>query len=356
MSSFDHPLRLKLFSRIRIFAAYLLGVNDLRLINTPSDYELAVLPLRVLDPELPDFAWSVISRFRPRLETPHQWATIREFVIRVVLHARPRQFDTTRRLMTMVTRYTAWVWATTGAELIPEKIFTPHLLRRFVEQGLNHHSDAYRFDMTRHVGSLVESLTGKPATRRTLTKGASNLSVYTSKELARFCSWALSRNTDRRRHNAYSILAMCGGAGLSSAELIEVRIEDITSSGPNRFIHVRGTHPRTVPIWMVWHHTVDRAIDNRTSGFLFRGNRSEEYPPRLVQSFLSENTWELRPSPARLRLTWIVKQLEQNLPLPVLLEIAGFSDAAALNTYLQHLKPANVNDYLRQITGEEDSR
>jgi integrase len=166
----------------------------------------------------------------------------------------------------------------------------------------------------------------------------------------------LSRNTDRRRHNAYSILALCGGAGLTAAELVDARIEDITTEGRHLFVNVNGTHPRRVPIWAPWHSTLHRAIDDRTSGHLFHGNRSEEYPPRLVQQFLDENIWELRPSPTRLRLTWVVRQIENDLPLSVLLAICGFTNASALNAYRRHLSPRAVSDFLGLITGEEVAR
>ena len=353
------PSLLKLLWEIAeksVSAAPIQVMENIRLIDTPSTYELEVAHLRGIDPGLPDFAWSVISKFRPRLETPAQWTAIRPFAISTVLRQKPREFDASRRLMTIVTRYTAWVWATTGAELTPERVFKAALVTRFVEQRLANHSPAYRFDVTRHLCSTMESLTGVRGRRLPMPPASRNMVPYSAKAMGQFHSWALSRNSDRRRHNAYSILALCGGAGLTAAELVGARIEDISTQGHRVFVQVNGTRARRVPILDTWYRVLDRAIDGRTDGDLFHGNRSEEYPPRLVQSFLSEQSFDLRVSPSRLRLTWVVRQLEHNLPLPVLLDIAGFSNASAVNAYLRHLTPQVTADFLDTIAGAEANR
>jgi len=321
-----------------------------------SDYEMAVAELRALDPNMPDLDWGLVSRFRPRLETPAQWQAIRPFVISVVLMTQPRDFNPVRTSMTILTRYIAWVWATTGAELRFEKIFTQRFLDAFVEIGIADRSPAYRFDVYRRIAVLIEKQTDVRLKRIPEPEPSDKMVPYTAAEIARFQSWALGQNSDRRRHNAYSILALCGGAGLSAAELIDTRVEHLTNDGVHTTVSVQGKRPRIVPIATSWLPALAKAVDGRLDGYLFHGNRGEEYPPRLVQGYLSEQKWDLRVSAARLRLTWIIQQFENDLPLAVLKEVCGFKNFASVDRYMHLIATRSANDFFEQVAGSAVSR
>ncbi|WP_141989414.1 tyrosine-type recombinase/integrase [Rhodoglobus vestalii] len=341
------------FSKV---AALIRGMTEKLRPTDISDYQMAVAHLRELDPGMPDLDWGIVSKFRPRLETPAQWEAIRSFVISIVLMTQPRDFNPVRTAMTVLTRYVAWVWATTGAELRFEKIFTQRLLDAFVEIGLADRSPAYRFDVHRRIAVLIEKQTDARLKRIPEPAPSKKMVPYTSAELARFQSWALGQNSDRRRHNAYSILALCGGAGLSAAELIDTRIEHLATDGVHITVSVQGSRPRVVPISTTWHPALARAVDGRSTGYLFHGNRGEEYSPRLVQSYLSEQKWDLRVSASRLRLTWIIQQFDNDLPLAVIKEVCGFINLASVDRYLHLIAPRPAGDYFEQIAGSAVTR
>jgi integrase len=341
----------KIVSDLAGIAALIRCMTEKPVSKDISDYAMAVAELRALDPNMPDLDWGLVSKFRPRLETPAQWEAIRSFVISIVLMTQPRGFNPVRTAMTILTRYIAWVWATTGAELSFEKIFTQRLLDAFVQTGLADRSPAYRFDVYRRIAVLIEKQTDTRLKRIPEPAPSDNMVPYTAAEIARFQSWALGQNSDRRRHNAYSILALCGGAGLSAAELIDTRVEHLANEGVHTTVSVQGKRPRIVPIATAWLPALAKAVDGRLDGYLFHGNRGEEYPPRLVQGYLSEQKWDLRVSAARLRLTWIIQQFENDLPLAVLKEVCGFKNFASVDRYMHLIAPRPANDYFDLIAG-----
>ncbi|MBH0009583.1 tyrosine-type recombinase/integrase [Salinibacterium sp. SWN1162] len=346
----------KILAGFAKFAALIQGMRKKLRVNDISDYQMAVADLRQLDPNMPDLDWAIVSKFRPRLETPAQWQAIRPFVISVVLMTQPRDFNPVRTSMTILTRYIAWVWATTGTELRFEKIFTQRFLDAFVEIGIADRSPAYRFDVYRRIAVLIEKQTDLRLKRIPEPEPSDKMVPYTASEIARFQSWALGQNSDRRRHNAYSILALCGGAGLSAAELIDTRVEHLTNDGVHTTVTVQGKRPRIVPIATAWLPALAKAVDGRLDGYLFHGNRGEEYPPRLVQGYLSEQKWDLRVSAARLRLTWIIQQFEKDLPLAVLKEICGFKNFASVDRYMHLIAARSTGDFFEQVAGSVVAR
>jgi integrase len=341
----------KIVGELSNVAALIRGMTEKLRPNNISNYQMAVAGLRELDPDMPDLDWGLVSKFRPRLETPDQWEAVRSFVISIVLMTQPRGFNPVRTAMTVLTRYIAWVWVTTGAELRFDKIFTQRLLNAFVETGLADRSPAYRFDVHRRIAVLIENQTDTRLKRMPEPAPSKKMVPYTTAEIARFQSWALGQNSDRRRHNAYSILALCGGAGLSAAELIDTRVEHLATDGIHITVSVQGKRPRIVPIATAWRPALTKAVDGRASGYLFHGNRGEEYPPRLVQAYLSEQKWDLRVSAARLRLTWMIRQFDNDLPLAVLQEVCGFINLASVDRYLHLIAPRPANDYFDLIAG-----
>lgn len=64
---------------------------------------------------------------------------------------------------------------------------------------------------------------------------------------------------------------------------------------------------------------------------VFRGWRLDEYRPRAIRSFLTEHPSRVRATVSRLRAPWIFTQIDNGLPLPVLMTISGFTATASLD-------------------------
>ena len=313
--------------------------------------------LRALDPELPDHVWHVIIRYRPQLSSV-QWDAVREFTIINAILMRPRTFESVRRLMCMSARFGAWVWTTTGTTLTAERVYTESNVYRYLQERLPKHSEGHRWGFVRQLGAIADALADTDIKRLSAPQTAGRRRPFTLSDVASMHSWAASLTTSLKRQNAWAILGLAGGAGLRSEEIVDVRLRDIEVQGDRLFVHVTGTRPRRVPVLHPWNRTLLRSINNRTNPdeYAFRGYRLEEYRPRAIQTFLTDHPGRVRATVSRLRSTWIVTQIDNGLPLPVLKAIAGFVSALSLEKHLVHAKPVNIDDYLGLIIGEEVSR
>lgn len=312
--------------------------------------------LRALDPEIPDFVWGIIVRYRPYV-SPVQWEAVREFTIENAVRMQPRTFDATRRLMSMSARFAAWVWTTTGTQLTVDRVYTQNNVSRYLHACLPKHSESHRWGFVRQVGTVADTLAGTGIKRLPAPHPAGRR-PFTVSDAATMHSWAASLTTDLKRRNAWALLGLAGGAGLRADEIIDTRIGDIEVVAGRVFVNIPGKRPRRVPVMHLWNRTLLRSIQDLTNpdDFVFRGYRWDEYRPRVIQSFLSEHPARVRATVSRLRSTWIIAQIDNGLPVPVLLAIAGFASAQSLDKHLVHAKPANINAYVGLIIGEEVAR
>ena len=326
--------------------------NNRLIDNVPNRPDAAVEVLRELDPELPDLCWRIISGYRPNRPTT-AWSVVRLFVIQCVISMKPRTHANARRFMTLTALYTTWVWTVTGGELTARRVFTETLVQRYVAQRLATHSENYRFDTTRYLAAIGEQLTGERIQRMRIPEQSGRVQPYSPNQEATLYSWANTLPTPLKRQNARAFLGLAGGAGLTALELMAVRVEDVALDGERASVTVRGDQQRRVPVQSKWVRTLRKSVGNRTSGNMFHAYRLEEYPPRELQRFFSDNPCTPRPSAGRLHSGWVVAQIDAGLPLDVLLEVTGFSTTKSLQPYLAYAKKHHVDDYLARITGEE---
>jgi len=311
--------------------------------------------LRAADPELPDHVWEVIIRFRPQLSA-QQWDAVREFTIITAINMKPRTFETVRRMMTMTARFNAWVWATTGTTLTVERVYTQNNVYRYLQERLPKHSEIHRWGVARQLGTIAEALAENTVTRLP-TPRANRRRPFSIAEVASMHSWAASLTTDLKRQNAQALLGLAGGAGLRANEIIDLHLADIDIVDGRLFVTVPGKNPRRVPVRHPWNRTLLRSLAGRSDPmeYVFRAYRFEEYRPRAIQTFLTDHPGRVRATLSRLRATWIVAQIDNGLPLPILMALAGFSTTGSLDKLLVHARPLDITNYIGLVIGEEVS-
>jgi integrase len=313
--------------------------------------------LRALDPELPDHVWAVIIRYRPQLSAV-QWDAVREFTIVNAVRMQPRTFETVRRLMTMSARFNAWVWTSTGTTLTVERVYTQNHIYRYLQDRLPKHSEAHRWGVVRQLGTIADTLADTDVTRLPSLHRQPSRPPFTNAEIASMHSWAASLTTSLKRQNAQALLGLAGGAGLRTDEVIDMRVGDVDVVDGRVFVNIPGRHARRVPVRTPWSRTLMRSLAVRTDPdeYIFRAYRFEEYRPRAIQTFLTDHPCRVRATVSRLRSTWVVTQIDNGLPLPILMASAGFSTSTSLHDYLVHARPLAVADYVGLIIGEEVAR
>ncbi|KQV05052.1 hypothetical protein ASC63_14655 [Leifsonia sp. Root112D2] len=326
-----------------------------RLNDTFHSDSKAYAHLRNLDPEMPDHVWSVIIRYRPQLSEV-QWVAVREFTLTNVILMNPRTFESARRLMTMTARFTAWVWAATGTELTAPRVYTQNHVYRYLNACMSGLSEPHRWGVVRQLGVIAETLADTQV-KRLPAPHLPGRRPFTLSEVATMHSWAGTLSTSLKRQNAWGILGLAGGAGLRTEEIAETCVRDVEIVEGRVLVNVRGRRPRRVPVMQPWDRTMLRAIEGRApDAFVFHGYRLDEYRPRTIQSFLTENPARVRPTVSRLRSTWIIAHIDNGIPLSVLMSAAGFLSPGSLEKHLRHAKTRNLEDFTGLLIGQVAAR
>lgn len=335
-------------------AAYMAGMTkDTRFIDVAD----LLFEVRRTHPAIPDREWSRMLCYTPKDTTPAAWAAVRRFTIETAADMTPQTRAVTQRLMSMTARFHLWLWVTTGATLTVTRAYTQLNIDRYLATELKAHSPKHRWGVSRQLVKVGRELAdadliGLPE------PGGRRRPPFTSKQIASMHSWANSLTTPLKRQNAWAILGLAGGAGLTSAEIIRVRVTDVTVEDTVVFVSVRGKQARRVPVRRAWANVLMRSIAGRetTDEYLFTGYRGGEYEGRSLQSFLTDHPAPTRPTPSLLRTGWILHHMSNNVPAPVIKELAGLRDFAALARYYEHAAPLDASAFTDLLVGSAPSR
>lgn len=312
--------------------------------------------VRAAHSDIPDREWRRMLAYTPKETTDVTWSAARPFTIKTAASMTPTSRSVTQRLMSMTARFHVWLWATTGATLTIERAYTQRNIDRYLDTELKSHSAKHRWGVSRQLVKVGRELAdadliGLPE------PGGTRRPPFTSKQIASMHSWANSLTTPLKRQNAWAILGLAGGAGLTSGEIIRTQASDITVDGAAMFVTVRGKRARTIPVRHAWARVLMRSIAGRehTDEYLFRGYNDGEYEGRSLQSFLTDHPAPTRPTPSLLRTGWILHHINNNIPAPVIKELAGLPDFTALARYYEHAAPLDAGEFTALLIGGEPS-
>jgi len=309
-------------------------------------------------PQLPELAAPIIVKYRPNSAAlTGAWTATRSFTVETAAAMLPHSFDVARRLMTMSASFHMWVWARTGTEMTIRQVYTQSNIDRFLETVHKHRSAGHRWGVSRQLVKIGRELADADLIAIPAPHGKVR-SPFTPKQIASMHSWANSLTTVKKRQNAQALLGLAGGAGLTAAEIVNVRVADVRRDGDVVFVHVAGKRARRVPVRHAWARVLLRSIDGRIDAAerMFRGPWIAEYPPRIIQSFLTDHPAPVRPTPAALRAAWLLHHIDNNVPLQVLRDVAGFDQYATLVRYYAHATVLDVADFTAQLVGAEVAR
>jgi len=326
--------------------------------NRLTDIPAGFTDLVAAHPQVPDFAWRIILGYQPKkAHSAGAWTETRPFTIETAAAMRPDTYDVTRRLMTMSAHFHMWIWARTAPELTVSTVYTQNNIDRYLDATLTKHSDHHRWGVSRQLVKIGRELADADLVTLPAPDGKRR-PPFTAKQIATMHSWANSLTTEKKRHNAWALLGLAGGAGLTAAEIVTTRVGDIIRDGDVVFVDVRGRKARRVPVRHAWARVLLRSIAGREHADerLFRGPWIEEYPPRIIQTFLTDHPAPVRPTPSTLRSAWIHHHINNNVPAQVLMEVAGIDDFQTLGRFYDHASPQPLSDYTDLLVGAEAAR
>lgn len=328
-------------------------IQNRRLIDNLDAYSREHSDLRDTYPDTSDWAWQVISRYRPQ-KSPVQWQAVRRMVMTVALEMEPTTWEQARRLMSMTGRFSTWLWSIKGLDPDQRRYFSEANIWYYVERALGNHSESYRWGTVRQLGVIAERLNGGAVKRHPAPNLAGASRPFKQTELAAVHSWAISLSTALKIRNACAIVSLGAGAGMRSAEIAAATVGDVLTVGGGTWVNVRGENPRRVPVLSPWETVLQRSVAGRhADDLLFQGYRLEEYPPRAIQTFLTEHPSRVRATVSRLRTSWIVRHLNAGVPVAALVKAAGLAHAGGLEKYLGFAEQPDLDDCADLFFGAE---
>ena len=219
-----------------------------------------------------------------------------------------------------------WWCLRTGNE-VDDQLFHPDVVDSFIAQGLPNASKGTRLNYQSQLKAVGRSVLGYPVYPAPGLKlnTSDPTTPYSSDEIAALWSFASALSTSGQRRNAQALVSFCVGAGLKAEEVNTVIGTDVSRGTDGVFVQLpERSGSRLVPVRAAWEDEVwaiaelvglrpvfrpDRAAVNRKDISRFVEHLPRTDAPRLVV--------------ARLRVTWIVNQLEAGVRLDVIAAAAG---------------------------------
>jgi integrase len=273
--------------------------------------------------------------YRPQLPAA-QWEAIAPYVHDVVTRAEPLVIYSARELYPAVTRLALFV-KDEYAPLEDDVVFDPYMVGRFVVHHLDGYNRASRNTIRARLRRVSEALLGDAAagTFKKLGK-ADAVRPYSLADQASLEGWSRAQTSEERRTSAATLLSLGFGAGLTGAEIIRQRLEDVHVDGDLLTVDVHGQTARSVPVLPDWSAGLHgRRAFMLGSGWAFRADQRGSNV-NLITDFVSRTAPPMEIQTRRMRSTWLVHHLDAHTSLKYLLRISGLTSAEALDRVLPY--------------------
>ena len=271
--------------------------------------------------------------YRPQLPAK-DWQAISAYVYDVVDRAEPLVVYSARELYPAVTRLTHFA-RTEYAPLTDDAVFDPYMVNRFIIHHLAGYNRASRNTIRARLRRVSEALLcdGAVGKFRALGK-ADAVRPYTEAEQAALEGWSRAQTSAERRTSAAALLSLGFGAGLTGAEIIRLRLENVATTDTTCVVRIIGEGARDVPVLHEWSAGLrSRYVHLNGQGWAFRAEQRGSNV-NLITDFVSRTAPPMEIQTRRMRATWLVGHLEAGTPLKTLLRVAGLQSAEALDRIL----------------------
>ncbi|MEV7761978.1 hypothetical protein [Curtobacterium flaccumfaciens] len=272
--------------------------------------------------------------YRPQLPDDI-WAAVSSYVLSLAARAEPRVTYSSKELLPALSRLASYTF-TAGYPLEDAYVLDPITIDQFALHHLSGYNRASRNTMRARARRVSEAILGEDAAATFVALGKAEASrPYRSDQLTGFQAWARHQPTSERRTSALALLALGFGAGLTGAEIINLRLETISFTDTDASITLPS---RRVPVLQDWTSSLRMRWDAlEGKGWAFRSEQRGGNG-NLITDFVSR-AGSVPLQARRMRATWLVHHLDACTPLRRLLSIAGLESAAALDRYLAFASP-----------------
>jgi hypothetical protein len=180
-------------------------------------------------------------------------------------------------------------------------------LAAFVQRGRPGLSPSSRASIASRVRSLAHPV---PLADRDV------FTPYQPAELSALWSAAGAQSTERRRSDARIVIALGAGAGLTAAEIAQVRAHDVRPAGAAVVVAVRGPAQRMVIVRRAFEHALAEAAHAHTGRIVYLLSPTRYSRSGVVAQALSDMRLPAgcpRALTRRLRATWLAELAESRM-------------------------------------------
>lgn len=287
--------------------------------------------------------WRSVNDFEPRSLTASEWASVRDFVRATVTEAQKRTDARypTKKLMGTLTALTRW--AVLVACLPVEKSLILHrdTIAEYIARGcptLAPTSQATRRTMLLRIAEAVLPPDERVSRLQPVYRD-NPARPYEVHEQMALRSWAVGQTTPQRRRDCRTILALGLGAGLSTHDILGLRVRDITADPQGVLTTVRGE--REVPVLWQWEQELIDLLAERDADQWAVGPQRSTTAKNWLHSFINRTQPEVGavPTVGRMRNTWLLHHMATGTPLGPLAAAAGLQTFRTIEKLFPYLPP-----------------
>lgn len=297
---------------------------------------------------------SLIANYRPIMIPRARWANIAEFTRSAATDFNPRHAVEARNVLFGIARVADWTHHIAGHPLRREIVLNPRNIDDFIKTGYPV-AEARRKTVVRNYLHLLsaELGLGDEARKRARTKQTvDQYGPYTPREYADFRLTGSTASTDHRQHIWATALALGAGFALTTAEIFNVRPTDIYEDSHGITVTVEGEATRTVVCLPEWERDVIAALNRRSDNDYLLADEHPTDPSTYLHKTLqrtADRFHQHRYVVERLRTTWIVRHLEAQTPIQVIMRALGATTTRPIDRCLQYLPPLEEHTYLAAL-------
>ncbi len=273
------------------------------------------------------------ARYSPML-APTTWSRVRPFVEETIgercAHMSRRQIEEHQRSLAF---FGDWIVQTGMVEL---------------DQALSEDIiDVYTVDRAREIlpvmaereRKMLRRLAGMASAveRRAVSTASAPERPYSDEELGTFQHWANYQRTDHQRAACIAIFTLAVGCGLTSGEILAVRGNDLLDLDGIFAVRV-ARDGRIVPVVDRWAECFASVVAQNSANALIVAPHATDRKGAM-RHLLRVSTGDIKPTAARLRMTWLVAHLEAGTPLAALLPASGMTSTDSLRRAMSYVRP-----------------
>ncbi|MCP2340674.1 hypothetical protein [Actinomadura rupiterrae] len=309
-----------------------------------------------------DLVAAKIGSWRPGRCPEQVWELLAPTVRQIATVAGPRSPEHAKQVLATAYRLARFAYEQ-GFPVTVSSVLAPEAIAAFVQVGCGKVAESTRAARQREAWQLRQAVVGlQDASGGTAPPVRFNAydpnAPYSRTEMTLLWSWAGGQPTEALRRGCRQLIVLGAGCGLTSAEVIQVRGHDVRLGGQVGdpvSVRARATRDRGVLCRRDWERALRQEAEPLAGQvvYLFQP-RCHVRTAGVVSGFLAR----AHPAPGppklsmpRLRSTWLVGLLNDNVPLTTIVAVGADDVWATLQRVIRYARALEPDQAARALRG-----